>query len=202
MPRAPRPPKPSDDLRERIVDAAVTLLETHGPKGFGQVRVARAAGVAQGHLTYYFPHKADLAAAVVERVNREARRELEPLLGAALADPVAAQALFFAQVEKLLMNEQRSRAMLGLMAEALDDRALAGVLARQLVLQRALMARLLGRDADDPDVHIALAALRGLGIENLLHHGDPAQAAAVVARFRAWLAGWQRPAETRGKVAP
>lgn len=195
MARTPRPATPSDDLRERIVDAAVALLEAQGPKGFGQVRVARAAGVAQGHLTYYFPHKADLAAAVVERLGRDARRELEPLLGAALADPVAAHALFFAQVEKLLKNEKRSRAMLGLMAEALDDRALAKVLARTLVLQRGMMARLLGRDADDPDVHIAVAALRGLGIENLLSHGDPAQAEAVVARFRAWLAGWQRPPE-------
>ncbi|MCE9573087.1 MAG: TetR/AcrR family transcriptional regulator [Deltaproteobacteria bacterium] len=199
MARPARTTTPSDDLRERIVDAAVTLLETQGPKGFGQVRVARAAGVAQGHLTYYFPHKADLAAAVVERLSRDARRELEPLLGAALADPEAAHALFFAQVEKLLKNEKRSRAMLGLMAEALDDRALAKVLARTLVLQRGMMARLLGREADDPDVHIAVAALRGLGIENLLSHGDPAQAEAVVARFRTWLAGWQRPPERRDR---
>lgn len=179
----------SEDLRERIVDAAVRLLETQGPKGFGQVRVAREAGVAQGHLTYYFPRKSDLATAVVERLQADARRELEPLLArAAAADEDALHELFFAQVKKLLRNDRRTRVVLGLVAEALDDRDLAGVLARQLQLQRGLMARLLGREPDDPDVHIALAALRGLGIEHLIEGGgDRAHADAVVARFRAWL---------------
>jgi hypothetical protein len=31
----------ADDVRARIVEAAVRVLETQGAKGFGQVRVAR-----------------------------------------------------------------------------------------------------------------------------------------------------------------
>jgi AcrR family transcriptional regulator len=156
------------------------------------VRVAREAGVAQGHLTYYFPRKSDLAAAVVERLSRDARSELEPMLArAAGADEEAQHDLFFSLVQKLLRNDRRNRVMLGLVAEALDDRELAGVLARQLQMQRAVMAHLLGRAPDDPDVHIALAALRGLGIENLLHRSDPAHAEAILARFRVWLDGWK-----------
>ena len=53
------------DIRTRILDAAVQLLETEGAKAFGQTRVARAAGVKQGNITYHFPKKADLVAAVV-----------------------------------------------------------------------------------------------------------------------------------------
>lgn len=184
----------SEELRERIVDAALRLLETQGPKGFGQIRVAKEAGVAQGHLTYYFPRKSDLAAAVIERMSRDARREIEPLLTkAGSADSAAHHDLFFAQVKKLLKNDRRSRVMLGLLAEALEDRDLAAVLSRQLAMQRAMMAQLIGRNADDPDVHIALAALRGLGIENLLGRPDQAHVEAILARFRAWLEGWKTP---------
>jgi AcrR family transcriptional regulator len=180
----------SQELRERIVDAAVRLLETQGPKGFGQVRVAREAGVAQGHLTYYFRRKSDLAAAVVERLTRETRLEMEPLLlGAGDAGGGAeAREQFFVQVLKVLRNDKRSRAMLGLLAEALDDPELAAVLSRHFDLQRAAIARIFGRPMDDPDVHFALAALRGLGMENLLRGEDTARLEALVARFRACLA--------------
>jgi AcrR family transcriptional regulator len=185
---------PSEDLRERIVDAAVHLLETQGPKGFGQVRVAREAGIAQGHLTYYFPRKSDLAAAVVERITRDGRREIEPLLSKASASHgegrAALHEVFFTIVKRLLRNDKRNRVMLGLVTEALDDHDLAAVLAQQLKMQRAVMAQLIRRDPDDPDVHIALAALRGLGMENLISRSDHAHAEAVLARFRAWLDGW------------
>ncbi len=193
---AARPPADaSDDRREGIVEAAIRLLEAHGPKGFGQVRVAREAGIAQGHLTYYFPRKSDLAAAVVERLGREARRDLEPLLAGELpADRAAHEELFFGVVKTLLRDVKRHRVMLGLVAEAVWDPELAAVLARMLAMQRAVMAHLLGRDADDLDVHIALAALRGLGIEALVHREGRAHVDEVVARFRVWLgAGGARP---------
>jgi hypothetical protein len=51
-----------------------------------------------------------------------------------------------------------------------------------------IMASLLGRDAVDLDVHIALAALRGLGIESLVAPDEPGHAEEVIARFRAWFA--------------
>ena len=185
---APTAAEATDDRRERIVEAAIRLLEAHGPKGFGQVRVAREAGLAQGHLTYYFPRKSDLAAAVVERLGRDARRELEPLLAAGSpADREAHEEAFFGVVKKLLRDEKRHRVMLGLVAEAIEDPELAAVLARMLAMQRAVMAHLLGREADDLDVHLALAALRGLGLEALVHREDRAHVDEVVARFRAWL---------------
>lgn len=177
-----------EELRARIVEAAVRLLETHGAKGFGQVKVAREAGVQQGHLTYYFPKKSALALAVIERLQNRSRLEFEKILGQAQKLPRAElYDLFFAQVRAMMKDRKRSRVMLGLAAEAQDDPEVAKMLARHLGVQRAGMATLLGRSPDDVDVHIALAALRGLGIEHLVARGDDAQVDEVVARFRSWL---------------
>ncbi|WP_454916872.1 TetR family transcriptional regulator [Xanthobacter sediminis] len=55
------------DIRERLLMAAVGLVREHGLPGLTQPRVAKAAGVSQSHLTYYFPTRADLVHAVLER---------------------------------------------------------------------------------------------------------------------------------------
>ncbi len=178
----------SEELKTKIVDAAVRLLETQGAKGFGQVKVAREAGVQQGHLTYYFPKKSALALAVVERLAARNRLEFEKVLAQAQKLPRAElYDLFFAQVRVMLRDRKRSRVMLGLAAEAQDDPEVAKMFAKNLQLQRVGMATLLGRSPDDVDVHIALAALRGLGIENLVSRGDDAHIDELVGRFRSWL---------------
>src|SRR4051812_50116493 len=48
------------DVRERILEAALKLLAESGAHELTQPRVARAAGVRQSHLTYYFRTRADL----------------------------------------------------------------------------------------------------------------------------------------------
>ena len=54
-------------VRERILDAAVKLLETSGVSKLAQPQVAKEAGVPPGHLTYYFPKRLDLLSAVASR---------------------------------------------------------------------------------------------------------------------------------------
>jgi AcrR family transcriptional regulator len=177
----------SDDLRARIVDAAIRLLETKGAKGFGQVRVAREAGLQQGHLTYYFPKKSDLVGAVLERLAERTQADLgDAMARLDTSDPAAAEALFFERVRRLLRDRKRSRILVGLMAESIDDPDVAAALVDMVRAQRTAVAMLLGRDPEDPDVYIATAALRGLGIENLVEPDDPARVEAVLARFRAW----------------
>ncbi|MGZ3420202.1 MAG: TetR/AcrR family transcriptional regulator [Polyangiales bacterium] len=177
----------SEELRTRILDAAIHLLETEGPKAFGQIRVAREAGLAQGHLTYYFKKKSDLAVAVCERLHERNRREFDRILARAGELPQSElHDQFFAQVAKMMRDKKRSRALLGLMVEALDDSAIAAIMAKQVLVQRSGMALLLGRSPDDVEVHIALAALRGLGLENLLAPPDADDSAAIIARFRSW----------------
>lgn len=52
------------DRRDAIVAAGVAVLRESGFAGFTQPRVAARAGLRQSNLTYYFPTRADLLAAV------------------------------------------------------------------------------------------------------------------------------------------
>lgn len=52
------------DLKEKIIKAGLAVIREHGFAGFTQPRVAALAGVRQSHLTYYFPTRVDLLAAV------------------------------------------------------------------------------------------------------------------------------------------
>ena len=52
------------DVRQRILDAALGLMAEHGFMEVTQPKIARAAGVRQSHLTYYFPTRADLLKAL------------------------------------------------------------------------------------------------------------------------------------------
>lgn len=58
------------DTRERILDAALAQYEDQGIAGLTQPKVARRAGLRGSHLTYFFPKKADLLAAVLEASHR------------------------------------------------------------------------------------------------------------------------------------
>lgn len=53
---APRPDSP----RERILHAAVEVLNAEGFRALTQQRVCAVAGLRQSHLTYYFPTRMDL----------------------------------------------------------------------------------------------------------------------------------------------
>jgi RND family efflux transporter MFP subunit len=55
------------EVRERLLRAALELVNTQGIQNFTQARVAAAAGVRQSHLTYYFPTRNDLLKALVQQ---------------------------------------------------------------------------------------------------------------------------------------
>src|ERR1700749_4290862 len=55
-----------------ILDAGLTILREQGLAGLTQPRVAAKTGLRQSHLTYYFPTRTDLVAAVA-RVGMEAQ---------------------------------------------------------------------------------------------------------------------------------
>jgi AcrR family transcriptional regulator len=88
------------DIREDIIEAALKLLRKHGFGALSQPRIAAEAGVRQGHLTYYFPSRAELLLAVADRscevllapLHERARRgeltpdEIADRLGTAVTD--------------------------------------------------------------------------------------------------------------------
>jgi AcrR family transcriptional regulator len=50
--------------RRRILDAALELFNRHGYAATSQIEIAAAAAIRQGNLTYHFPTKLDLVAAL------------------------------------------------------------------------------------------------------------------------------------------
>jgi len=53
-----------------IVDCAIDLMAEVGFARFSALQVAKAYGIRQSHLTYYFPSRDDLLAAMSERLTK------------------------------------------------------------------------------------------------------------------------------------
>lgn len=178
----------TDSLKERLVDAALRLLEEEGPKAFSQARVAKEAGIQQGHLTYYFPRKADLVAAVLERFAEEGdatfRKLAEKVAG---SERAVLEAVAINQVRTLIRDKRRTRALLSLLVQGFDDPDILKTLEERGLTNKVFLGGFLGRAPDDADVELAFATLRGLAIQNLLHRYDAKRVDELVARFRAWL---------------
>ena len=104
------------DVKTRILNAALGQLAVGGE--MTQPRVARAAGVRQSHLTYYFPTITDLMQAVARHSLDALARELNPAAGrkrpASLAEGIAAGT----------RDKRRVRVMLGLVTAADRDASL------------------------------------------------------------------------------
>src|ERR1700744_5080578 len=69
------PTKCEDDVQDRrkeILEVGLALLREQGLAGLTQPRVAARVGLRQSHLTYYYPTRTDLLAAVT-RVGVEAQ---------------------------------------------------------------------------------------------------------------------------------
>jgi len=151
------------DLRERIADAAAKILFHQGAKRLSQLEVAKALGIRQSHLTYYFPRRADLLAAVAHRFLAHASAELGAL-------PVAGKTAdaFVAELGRRMTAPGSLRAFFGLLIEADEDAELRRALITHLDDFSKLVARVLGRPPADPDVRLFVAALRGLAPECFL----------------------------------
>jgi AcrR family transcriptional regulator len=55
------------DRRDELIEAGLEILREEGLAGFSQAKIASRVGLRQGHLTYYFPTRTDLLAAVARR---------------------------------------------------------------------------------------------------------------------------------------
>lgn len=178
----------TDSLKDRLLDAALKLLEEEGPKAFSQARVAKEAGIQQGHLTYYFPRKADLVAAVLERFAEEGdatfRKLAEKVAG---SERAVLEAVAINQVRTLIRDKRRTRALLSLLVQGFEDPDILKTLEARGLTNKVFLAGFLGREPDDADVELAFATLRGLAIQNLLHRYDTKRVDELVQRFRAWL---------------
>lgn len=98
-------------VRDRILEAALSLLAESGAHELTQPRVAKAAGVRQSHLTYYFPTRGELLQEIARYSIDKLAAELAHGSPAAMPEAIAAGAA----------DKRRSRIMLGLVAAADRD---------------------------------------------------------------------------------
>jgi AcrR family transcriptional regulator len=106
------------DVRTSILEAALGLLGDHGVSKLTQPSVAKAAGIRQSHLTYYFPTRADLLKAtamhsIESMIGMLARRASEGKLSPNLLAQIAGD---------MVGDKRRARIVLGLVAASDEDR--------------------------------------------------------------------------------
>lgn len=187
-------------VRERLLAAAIALIREHGPAGLTQPRVAKAAGISQSHLTYYFPTREALRNAVLERAA------LGQLAGIKRAFAAQADSDALAKVlETALGQAENSRLLVSFLLAADQDPAARKIFHDLVNSMRAEIAAAAARIgiANDPG-NVALIHTVGVGLAVLnLALGDtalqPRPAEAITALFR--LLADKKPVRRR-RIAP
>ena len=183
--------------RQRLLEAALDTLITHGWAGTTTTLVAERAGVSRGAQLHHYPTKADLVLAAVEHLAakraEDIRAEAEAaapyqvdqvidLLSAAFTGPLYVAAL---EVWVAARTDPQLRAAL-IPTEARVGREM-----------HRLAVDLLGADETRPGVREAVQAtldlLRGLGVANLLND-DSVRRVAILAAWKVQLASILRGA--------
>ena len=152
------------DVRRRILDAALGLLGEHGFMEVTQPKIARAAGVRQSHLTYYFPTRGDLLKAL-------AIHSIETLLGSLASGTGQLTPELFAQVTgEALADKRRARVMLGLIVSSEEHRDIKQFMREFVARIRATLtnvAALLGADPKRTNVAALHMLLVGATVLNV-----------------------------------
>lgn len=151
---------PPTEVRERVLAAAVGLLRAQGPAGLTQPRVAKAAGVSQSHLTYYFPTRADLVRAVLEAA---VDGQIATLGGAMAASASLAERI--AGLAEALAHAENTRVLVALVLAADGDPAFRALYGRLVAAMRGRAAGLLaGAGLDPAPGQVALLHALGTGL--------------------------------------
>lgn len=108
-----------ENSREKILFAATKIAQAHGYNGLNFRDLAEDVGIKAASIYYYFPSKADLAAAVAKRYWENATAALETLL-AESPDPANALRRYPETFRWALENENRM-CLSGFMAAEYDD---------------------------------------------------------------------------------
>ncbi len=151
--------------KDKILQAALGLLEKSGIKAVTQPAVAKLVGIPQGQLTYHFPRRADLVLAVTDlSLDR---------LASFLFSRDAVTEKMDRMLWKFLSDPTRSRALLGLVVETDESPEVRERLAMQEEKGRSLIAAALGLEEGDPDITLVHATLAGFALLAFLRADKP-----------------------------
>jgi AcrR family transcriptional regulator len=158
--------KKGDIVAGRILDAALDLLRREGVTALTQPRIARTSGLRQSHITYYFPKRSDLVAAVAALVAERLKKGFATALAAnGVADCFA----------HIAMPEQ-TRLLLALVLAADQEKSIRALF-RQLTkdIRKEIATGLTRQGIEAGDDAVALFHALGVGLAVLdLARGEPA----------------------------
>lgn len=149
-------------VKDKILKAAMEVLREGGVKQLSQPKVAKAAGVRQSHLTYYFPKKIDLVAALMQGHIEYANEKLDALKKGGESEDLGGA------LDTLVNDRKRMRFFLGLIVEADEDPKIRKLVSAHVKQFNCLVCHYFQRPENDPDVEAFLNTLRGFGLMNLL----------------------------------
>jgi AcrR family transcriptional regulator len=158
-------------MRARLLTAAVRVLGKHGLRKLTQPQVAKAAGVRQSHLTYYFPHRSDLIAAVARHYLLSVGEEVGRLVASSSSETLPQALTEF--TTDLVKNRKRTRILLGLLVASEEDRSLRKQLVESVLAVRGVVEQLLGVPQGHPHAALLEAVLLGVGLQHLVLEGHP-----------------------------
>lgn len=170
----------TEDMRRRILDAAIDLLAQKGYAGFRAADVALAAGVSRGAQTHHFPSKDDLVVAVVERVfarageqgRKRARRvkSVDEAFKALLSD---SQEFFFSELFFIAMD----LAIQGRTKNGANNPLGAISAASRLPVEASWLAALIDSgvplEVAEDLLWLTISIVRGLAVRRLWQHDAP-----------------------------
>ena len=107
------------DVRETILHAGVALLKEQGVAALTQPKVAKAAGIKQSHLTYYFPKRTDLLLGIAEHTIARVMSDLE-----ARMQEERSRTAFGETIATAMIDGAPPRVMVGLIVAADADPSL------------------------------------------------------------------------------
>ncbi|MEV4571416.1 TetR/AcrR family transcriptional regulator [Nonomuraea sp. NPDC049419] len=97
----------TSDAREKILDAARTLIELRGYSALGVAEICKAAGVPKGSFYYFFASKEALALAVIDEHWAAQERDWKRILSGQ-APPLQRLRQLFEATEATMRTGQRS----------------------------------------------------------------------------------------------
>ena len=176
-------------VRERVLDAAITVLGTEGLRALTHARIDAKAGAPKGSTSNYFRTRAALLDGVVDWMYQSEK----PTVAAAYSPDTPAE--FARALHELFEwmtgpNQVRTTARLVLLMEASHDPAVRAALGRgRDEMEQIIIPAVKRLGAVEPEIaaHAMSACIEGLFLQKLARHIDVEAGPIIERTVRAFL---------------
>ena len=178
----PGPGRPSSGARERILEAALTVLKTDGYAGLTTAKVAARSGQNKALISYHFGSKQGLVADVARTVSAAFTDELLQAVGAARNARGLARGAADGLAAFIARDAGLARLYFDMAAHSTVDPEVRAIMAEMKAGYRSVLREQLARVTDGPrssdDAEATavymMACLEGLMLEQMENGDTPA----------------------------